>query len=61
MEFLSINEILKRYSSSVAKAERLGTVNNEHYREKKSVIHWLKILDRQDVIVIDKDLYNEKM
>ncbi len=62
MKFLSIDEILKRYGNAVSKAERLGTTNNEHYREKKSVVYWLNILNKQDVVIISKELYNkEKM
>lgn len=44
MNILSIDEIISRYSHSVKKAERLNTTDNEHYRERKSVITYLNLL-----------------
>ena len=44
MNILSIDEIISRYSHSVKKAERLNTTGNRHYKEKKSVIYYLKLL-----------------
>lgn len=61
MEILNTDEILKRYSNYVAKAEKLGTVNNKHYIERKSVIYWLNILNKQNIVILDKEMYNKKM
>lgn len=61
MEILNTDEILKRYSNYVAKAEKLGTVNNKHYIERKSVIYWLNILNKQNIVALDKEMYNKKM
>lgn len=44
MNILNIDEIISRYSHSVKKAELLNTTDNEHYRERKSVITYLKLL-----------------
>lgn len=44
INILSIDEIIRRYSRHVKKAELLNTTDNEHYRERKSVITYLKLL-----------------
>lgn len=43
MNFLSIDELIKRYTRHIKKAEQLNTIN-KHYAEKKSVVYWLNVL-----------------